>query len=124
MEHHWSRSGEVPLGAPLMDTEVEVRDELGRVVTEGEGQLFLGEQLLGKAQTNNRLMRLTDPRLCCRRRGQGVPPGWGKHRGSRDDESHWRLGEDQRPTAALSGPEGPNHQTERETSQLGPSAAG
>ncbi|RVE73791.1 hypothetical protein OJAV_G00034930 [Oryzias javanicus] len=32
----------VPLGAPLMDTEVEVRDELGRVVTEGEGQLFLG----------------------------------------------------------------------------------
>uniref|UniRef100_A0A3B3BVQ3 Aminoadipate-semialdehyde dehydrogenase n=1 Tax=Oryzias melastigma TaxID=30732 RepID=A0A3B3BVQ3_ORYME len=32
----------VPLGAPLMDTEVDVRDELGRVVTEGEGQLFLG----------------------------------------------------------------------------------
>ncbi|XP_011472063.1 acyl-CoA synthetase family member 4 [Oryzias latipes] len=37
-----SDPGEVPLGAPLMDTEVEVRDELGRVVTEGEGQLFLG----------------------------------------------------------------------------------
>ncbi|XP_018525737.1 LOW QUALITY PROTEIN: beta-alanine-activating enzyme [Lates calcarifer] len=32
----------VPLGAPLMDTVVEVRDEHGCVVTEGEGQLFIG----------------------------------------------------------------------------------
>ncbi|XP_068599593.1 beta-alanine-activating enzyme [Brachionichthys hirsutus] len=32
----------VPLGAPLMDTVVEVREEHGRVITEGEGQLFIG----------------------------------------------------------------------------------
>ncbi|XP_070765330.1 beta-alanine-activating enzyme [Enoplosus armatus] len=32
----------VPLGTPLMDTLVEVRDEHGRVVTEGEGQVFIG----------------------------------------------------------------------------------
>ncbi|XP_059196881.1 beta-alanine-activating enzyme isoform X2 [Centropristis striata] len=32
----------VPLGTPLMDTVVEVRDEHGRVVTEGEGQVFIG----------------------------------------------------------------------------------
>lgn len=33
----------VPLGAPLMDTRVEVRDDQGGVVTEGEGQVFIGE---------------------------------------------------------------------------------
>lgn len=33
----------MPLGTPLMDTRVEVRDEQGRVVTEGEGQVFIGE---------------------------------------------------------------------------------
>ncbi|XP_077964954.1 beta-alanine-activating enzyme isoform X3 [Gasterosteus aculeatus] len=33
----------VPLGAALMDTRLEVRDERGRVVAEGEGQLFVGE---------------------------------------------------------------------------------
>lgn len=33
----------VPLGTPLMDTVVEVRDEHGRIVAEGEGQLFIGE---------------------------------------------------------------------------------
>nr|XP_040040695.1 beta-alanine-activating enzyme [Gasterosteus aculeatus aculeatus] len=32
----------VPLGAALMDTRLEVRDERGRVVAEGEGQLFVG----------------------------------------------------------------------------------
>uniref|UniRef100_A0A7N8Y5N9 Aminoadipate-semialdehyde dehydrogenase n=1 Tax=Mastacembelus armatus TaxID=205130 RepID=A0A7N8Y5N9_9TELE len=32
----------VPLGTPLMDTVVEVRDEHGRAVTEGEGQVFVG----------------------------------------------------------------------------------
>ncbi|XP_034387231.1 beta-alanine-activating enzyme [Cyclopterus lumpus] len=32
----------VPLGTPLMDTAVEVRDEGGRIVTEGEGQVFIG----------------------------------------------------------------------------------
>ncbi|XP_008280210.1 beta-alanine-activating enzyme [Stegastes partitus] len=32
----------VPLGAPLMDTVVEVRDEHGCRVTEGEGQVFIG----------------------------------------------------------------------------------
>lgn len=33
----------VPLGAPLMDTRVEVRDDEGGVVTEGEGQVFIGD---------------------------------------------------------------------------------
>ncbi|KAM9849322.1 beta-alanine-activating enzyme [Aulostomus maculatus] len=32
----------VPLGTPLRDTVVEVRDELGCLVTEGEGQVFIG----------------------------------------------------------------------------------
>uniref|UniRef100_A0A668A8X7 Aminoadipate-semialdehyde dehydrogenase n=1 Tax=Myripristis murdjan TaxID=586833 RepID=A0A668A8X7_9TELE len=32
----------VPLGAPLMDTTVEVRDEHGHIITEGEGQVFIG----------------------------------------------------------------------------------
>ncbi|KAJ7986472.1 hypothetical protein DPEC_G00340240 [Dallia pectoralis] len=32
----------VPLGSPLMDTTVEVRDEEGCVVTEGEGQVYIG----------------------------------------------------------------------------------
>ncbi|XP_061093383.1 beta-alanine-activating enzyme isoform X2 [Conger conger] len=36
-------SGEaVPLGSALMGTAVEVRDEDGQVVTQGEGQLFIG----------------------------------------------------------------------------------
>lgn len=33
----------MPLGAPLMDTRVEVRDDQGGVVMEGEGQVFIGE---------------------------------------------------------------------------------
>nr|XP_046246698.1 beta-alanine-activating enzyme isoform X2 [Scatophagus argus] len=32
----------VPLGSPLMDTVVEVRDEHGCIVAEGEGQVFIG----------------------------------------------------------------------------------
>ncbi|KAM3619691.1 uncharacterized protein V6R79_012033 [Siganus canaliculatus] len=36
--------GFVPLGTALLDTAVEVRDELGRIVTEGEGQVFIGGQ--------------------------------------------------------------------------------
>ncbi|XP_047443022.1 beta-alanine-activating enzyme isoform X2 [Mugil cephalus] len=32
----------VPLGTPLMDTVVEVRDERGCAITEGEGQVFIG----------------------------------------------------------------------------------
>ncbi|XP_064609724.1 LOW QUALITY PROTEIN: beta-alanine-activating enzyme-like [Liolophura sinensis] len=32
----------VPLGEPLLDTAVEVRDEQGACVTEGEGELFIG----------------------------------------------------------------------------------
>ncbi|XP_069555329.1 beta-alanine-activating enzyme [Brachyistius frenatus] len=32
----------VPLGTPLMGTVVEVRDEHGCVITEGEGQVFIG----------------------------------------------------------------------------------
>ncbi|XP_066532812.1 beta-alanine-activating enzyme [Hoplias malabaricus] len=34
----------VPLGEPLMDTAVEVRDERGCLVTKGEGQVFIGGQ--------------------------------------------------------------------------------
>ncbi|XP_056132799.1 beta-alanine-activating enzyme [Lampris incognitus] len=32
----------IPLGSPLMGTTLEVRDEQGCIVTEGEGQVFLG----------------------------------------------------------------------------------
>ncbi|TRY57108.1 hypothetical protein DNTS_023983 [Danionella cerebrum] len=32
----------LPLGQPMLDTVMEVRDEKGRLVTEGEGQLFIG----------------------------------------------------------------------------------
>uniref|UniRef100_A0A1A7X904 Aminoadipate-semialdehyde dehydrogenase n=2 Tax=Iconisemion striatum TaxID=60296 RepID=A0A1A7X904_9TELE len=32
----------VPLGAPLMDTVVEVRDDHGCIISEGEGQVFIG----------------------------------------------------------------------------------
>lgn len=35
-------SGSVPLGEALMDTAVEVRDESGHLVTDGEGQVFIG----------------------------------------------------------------------------------
>lgn len=35
----------VPLGQALMDTVLEVRDEQGRVLSEGEGQLFIGETM-------------------------------------------------------------------------------
>ncbi|XP_076134328.1 beta-alanine-activating enzyme isoform X1 [Alosa pseudoharengus] len=34
----------VPLGEPLMDTVIEVRDDNGQLVTEGEGQVFIGGQ--------------------------------------------------------------------------------
>ncbi|XP_067239904.1 beta-alanine-activating enzyme isoform X2 [Chanodichthys erythropterus] len=34
----------VPLGEPMLDTIMEVRDEIGHLVTEGEGQLFIGGQ--------------------------------------------------------------------------------
>lgn len=74
----------VPLGTPLMDTRVEVRDEQGGIVTEGEGQVFIGETYLvgthmhcvhvchfsgGKIPHTN----LCVPRR--RRRGEGVSPG-------------------------------------------------
>jgi len=32
----------VPLGEPMLDTIMEVRDETGRLVTEGDGHLFIG----------------------------------------------------------------------------------
>lgn len=32
----------MPLGEPLMGTAVEVRDANGRLVTDGEGQIFIG----------------------------------------------------------------------------------
>ncbi|XP_067272957.1 beta-alanine-activating enzyme [Pseudorasbora parva] len=34
----------VPIGEPMLDTIMEVRDETGRPITEGEGQLFIGGQ--------------------------------------------------------------------------------
>ncbi|CAL8256290.1 unnamed protein product [Merluccius merluccius] len=34
----------VPIGAPLLDTSVEVRDDRGSVITEGQGQVFIGGQ--------------------------------------------------------------------------------
>ncbi|KAG1964383.1 beta-alanine-activating enzyme [Pimephales promelas] len=34
----------VPLGEPMLDTIMEVRDETGRLVTEGDGHLFIGGQ--------------------------------------------------------------------------------
>ncbi|XP_077440315.1 beta-alanine-activating enzyme [Vanacampus margaritifer] len=37
-----SASSAVPLGSPLMGTRVEVRDRDGEVVTEGEGEVFIG----------------------------------------------------------------------------------
>ena len=43
--YHQVTQGEmdVPLGAALAGTRLEVRDEEGRMVTEGEGTLFVGE---------------------------------------------------------------------------------
>lgn len=70
----------VPLGTPLMDTRVEVRDEQGRIVTEGDGQVFIGEtHLVGKHMHANNFSedrRHTDlygPWY--RWRGEGVSPG-------------------------------------------------
>lgn len=71
----------VPLGTPLMDTRVEVRDEQGGIVTEGEGQVFIGETYLIGTHMHadhfsggqNPHTNLCDPR--CRRRGEGVSPG-------------------------------------------------
>ncbi|KAJ3598949.1 hypothetical protein NHX12_032912 [Muraenolepis orangiensis] len=34
----------IPIGAPLLDTVVEVRDDQGRIITEGQGQVFIGGQ--------------------------------------------------------------------------------
>lgn len=36
----------MPLGAPLMDTIVEVRDDQGGIVTQGEGQVFIGDVVM------------------------------------------------------------------------------
>ena len=53
-EVSFSSASSVPLGTPLMDTAVEVRDEHGRVVTEGEGQVFIGENdLIDKHMRTN-----------------------------------------------------------------------
>ncbi|XP_075340791.1 beta-alanine-activating enzyme [Odontesthes bonariensis] len=54
----------VPLGTPLMDTVVEVRDERGCVVTEGEGQVFIGGEdrvclLHGEDSVTSGTMRAT-----------------------------------------------------------------
>ncbi|KAL7871980.1 hypothetical protein SRHO_G00069630 [Serrasalmus rhombeus] len=45
--HHpsdYMSDASVPLGEPLMDTAIEVRDDEGHLVTEGEGQIFIGGQ--------------------------------------------------------------------------------
>lgn len=34
---------DVPLGFPLLDTVIEVRDDNGKVVQEGMGQIYIGE---------------------------------------------------------------------------------
>lgn len=34
----------IPIGAPLLDTSVEVRDDRGCIITEGQGQVFIGGQ--------------------------------------------------------------------------------
>ena len=34
---------DVPLGLPLLDTLIEVRDDNGKVVQEGMGQIYIGE---------------------------------------------------------------------------------
>lgn len=34
---------DVPLGSPLLDTVIEVRDDNGKVVQEGMGQIYIGE---------------------------------------------------------------------------------
>lgn len=34
---------DVPLGVPLLDTVIEVREENGKLVQEGTGQIFIGE---------------------------------------------------------------------------------
>uniref|UniRef100_A0A3P8UTR0 Aminoadipate-semialdehyde dehydrogenase n=1 Tax=Cynoglossus semilaevis TaxID=244447 RepID=A0A3P8UTR0_CYNSE len=54
----------VPLGTPLRDTVLEVRDEHGGIITEGEGQVFIGGEdrvcLLGDEDTViNGMMRAT-----------------------------------------------------------------
>ena len=43
----------VPLGEPLMDTVVEVRDDKGQLVTEGEGQVFIGKNSLRSVGTDD-----------------------------------------------------------------------
>lgn len=61
-----------------MGTAVEVRDEHGRVVTEGEGQVFIGED----DQTTCIQIRFSADKIHinpsdarCRRGGQSVSPG-------------------------------------------------
>lgn len=47
-----------------MDTVVEVRDEHGRVVKEGEGQVFIGERDLMGALTHARRSNCGDTKSC------------------------------------------------------------
>ena len=42
---HDLQNNAVPLGVPLRDTVIEVRDEKGELVKEGLGQVFVGEWL-------------------------------------------------------------------------------
>lgn len=63
-----------------MDTMVEVRAEDGSIVTEGEGQVFIGEKHLisRKIHVNFILVNKIHTNACdlwCRRRGQSVSPG-------------------------------------------------
>ncbi|XP_068175474.1 beta-alanine-activating enzyme isoform X2 [Antennarius striatus] len=66
----------VPLGAPLMDTVVEVRDEHGCIITEGEGQVFIGGEdrvcllddedalIPWKMRATGDWVKVTDTQLC------------------------------------------------------------
>lgn len=69
----------VPLGTPLMGTVVEVRDEHGCVVSEGEGQIFIGRKnTVSSLQINHIEMKknLMNSYDClCRWRGPSVSLG-------------------------------------------------
>lgn len=84
-----------------MDTHVEVRDDQGGLVTEGEGQVFIGDILTLTHSHTHIGMDLSYTHThthyhLYRWRGESVSSGPGRDGCSRDNESHWRLGECQK----------------------------
>lgn len=74
----------MPLGAPLMGTIVEVRDDQGAVVTEGEGQVFIGDVVIlthTDAELSSKHMHLTiicaggEERVCLLDKEETIGPG-------------------------------------------------